>query len=47
MTDFVVAVVVAFGVVFVAELADKTQLLALSLCARSPLSHVALGQLQG
>ncbi len=47
MTDFVVAVAVAFGVVFVAELADKTQLLALSFGARARLSLVALGLFLG
>lgn len=43
MTDLVAALVVAFGVVFVAELGDKTQLLALSFGARYPLRTVALG----
>jgi putative Ca2+/H+ antiporter (TMEM165/GDT1 family) len=43
MTDFVAALVVAFGVVFVAELGDKTQLLALDFGARYSLRTVAIG----
>ena len=43
MTDFVTALVIAFGVVFVAELGDKTQLLALNFGARYSLRTVALG----
>jgi putative Ca2+/H+ antiporter (TMEM165/GDT1 family) len=43
MTDFVAALVVAFGVVFVAELGDKTQLLALDFGARFSLRVVAIG----
>jgi putative Ca2+/H+ antiporter (TMEM165/GDT1 family) len=43
MTDFVAALAVAFGVVFVAELGDKTQLLALDFGARFPLRSVAIG----
>ena len=43
MSDFVAALVIAFGVVFVAELGDKTQLLALDFGARYPLRTVALG----
>ncbi len=43
MTDLVTAILIAFGVVFVAELGDKTQLLALSFGARYPLRTVALG----
>jgi putative Ca2+/H+ antiporter (TMEM165/GDT1 family) len=41
--DLVVAVAIAFGVVFVAELGDKTQLLALNFGSRYPLGLVALG----
>ena len=40
---FLGAVVVAFGVVFVAELGDKTQLLALNFGARYPLRVVIVG----
>jgi putative Ca2+/H+ antiporter (TMEM165/GDT1 family) len=47
VSDFVVALLVAFGVVFVAELADKTQLLALSFGARARLSSVVLGLFAG
>jgi len=43
VTDFVAALAIAFGVVFVAELGDKTQLLALNFGARYPLRTVALG----
>ena len=43
MTDFVAALVVAFGVVFVAELGDKTQLLAVDFGARFSLRTVAIG----
>ncbi len=43
MTDFVTALAVAFGVVFVAELGDKTQLLALDFGARFSLRTVAIG----
>jgi len=43
MTDFVAALFVAFGVVFVAELGDKTQLLALDFGARFSLRTVAIG----
>ena len=43
MTDFVAALAVAFGVVFVAELGDKTQLLALGFGARHRLRTVAIG----
>lgn len=43
MFDLVTASVVAFGVVFVAELGDKTQLLALGFGARHPLRVVAVG----
>jgi putative Ca2+/H+ antiporter (TMEM165/GDT1 family) len=43
MTDFVAALAVAFGVVFVAELGDKTQLLALDFGARFSLRTVAFG----
>jgi putative Ca2+/H+ antiporter (TMEM165/GDT1 family) len=43
MTDFVAALAVAFGVVFVAELGDKTQLLALDFGARFSLRAVAIG----
>jgi Ca2+/H+ antiporter, TMEM165/GDT1 family len=44
---FLTALAVAFGVVFVAELGDKTQLLALSFGARHPLRRVAIGLLVG
>ncbi len=43
MTDLIAALAIAFGVVFVAELGDKTQLLALNFGARYPLRTVALG----
>jgi putative Ca2+/H+ antiporter (TMEM165/GDT1 family) len=43
MTDFVAALAIAFGVVFVAELGDKTQLLALDFGARFSLRTVAIG----
>lgn len=43
MTDIVTALVIAFGVVFVAELGDKTQLLALGFGARHSLRTVAIG----
>ena len=43
MIDFVTALGVAFGVIFVAELGDKTQLLALNFGARYSLRTVALG----
>jgi len=47
MGDLAVALLTAFGVVFVAELADKTQLLALSFGARVRLPVVAVGLLLG
>lgn len=37
------ALLVAFGVVFLAELGDKSQLLAMTLAARRPAAHVLLG----
>lgn len=43
MIDLITALVVAFGVVFVAELGDKTQLLALGFGARYSLPTVAIG----
>ncbi len=43
MNDVIAALVVAFGVVFVAELGDKTQLLALDFGARYSLRTVAIG----
>ena len=43
MTEFIAALAVAFGVVFVAELGDKTQLLALDFGARYSLRTVAIG----
>jgi putative Ca2+/H+ antiporter (TMEM165/GDT1 family) len=43
MLDLVTAVGAAFGVVFVAELGDKTQLLALGYGARHSLRVVAIG----
>ena len=47
MIDFLSALVVAFGVVFVAELGDKTQLLALGFGAKYSLKIVALGLTAG
>jgi putative Ca2+/H+ antiporter (TMEM165/GDT1 family) len=41
------AAAIAFGVVFVAELGDKTQLLALGFGSRYPLRRVALGLVLG
>lgn len=43
MWNLLVAVGVAFGIVFVAELGDKTQLLALGFGARHGLRTVAIG----
>ncbi|HEY3485300.1 MAG TPA: TMEM165/GDT1 family protein [Ilumatobacteraceae bacterium] len=43
MSEFLLAVASAFGVVFLAELGDKTQLLALTFGARYPFRVVALG----
>ncbi len=43
MVDFLTALGVAFGVIFVAELGDKSQLLALNFGARYPLRTVAAG----
>lgn len=43
MTDIAAALVVSFGVVFVAELGDKTQLLALGFGAQYTLRTVAIG----
>lgn len=43
MLDFFAALATAFGVVFVAELGDKTQLLALGFGARHGLRTVAIG----
>jgi Ca2+/H+ antiporter, TMEM165/GDT1 family len=45
--DFVSAVVAAFGVVFVAELGDKTQLIALGYGAQFSLRIVAVGLILG
>jgi len=47
MVDTVGALVAAFGVVFVAELGDKTQLLALGFGAQHPLRLVAAGLVLG
>jgi putative Ca2+/H+ antiporter (TMEM165/GDT1 family) len=47
MVDVVGALVAAFGVVFVAELGDKTQLLALGFGAQHPLRLVAGGLVLG
>jgi len=47
MVDVVGALVAAFGVVFVAELGDKTQLLALGFGAQHPLRLVAAGLVLG
>jgi putative Ca2+/H+ antiporter (TMEM165/GDT1 family) len=43
VTDLITALAIAFGVVFVAELGDKTQLLALNFGARHSLRTVAIG----
>ncbi len=43
MVEFLTALAVAFGVVFIAELGDKTQLLALDFGARFSLRTVAIG----
>jgi putative Ca2+/H+ antiporter (TMEM165/GDT1 family) len=43
VNEFVTALAIAFGVVFVAELGDKTQLLALNFGARYSLRTVAIG----
>jgi putative Ca2+/H+ antiporter (TMEM165/GDT1 family) len=43
VTDLVTALVISFGVVFVAELGDKTQLLALDFGTRYSLRIVAIG----
>jgi putative Ca2+/H+ antiporter (TMEM165/GDT1 family) len=47
VVDIVGAMVAAFGVVFVAELGDKTQLLALGFGAQHPLRLVAGGLILG
>ena len=47
MIEIVGALVAAFGVVFVAELGDKTQLLALGFGAQHSLREVAVGLLLG
>ncbi|HYN34192.1 MAG TPA: TMEM165/GDT1 family protein [Ilumatobacteraceae bacterium] len=43
MVDVIAAIVTSFGVVFVAELGDKTQLLALGFGAKHSLRLVAIG----
>jgi len=43
VTEVITALAIAFGVVFVAELGDKTQLLALDFGARHSLRTVAIG----
>ena len=43
MTDLITAGVAAFGVIFVAELGDKTQLLAVTFGSRYPMRKVLLG----
>ena len=43
MVDIIAAIITSFGVVFVAELGDKTQLLALGFGAQHSLRLVALG----
>ncbi len=43
MIEFLSALALAFGVMFVAELGDKTQLVALNFGARYPLRTVAVG----
>jgi len=47
VSEFLLAVASAFGVVFLAELGDKTQLLALTFGARYPFRVVALGMALG
>ncbi len=47
MIELLTAVGIAFGVVFVAELGDKTQLLALNFGARYSLRTVAVGLMLG
>lgn len=47
MSEIGAAILVAFGVVFVAELGDKTQLLAMSFGARHSLRQVVLGLFVG
>lgn len=43
MVDIIAAIITSFGVVFVAELGDKTQLLALGFGAQHSLRLVAIG----
>ena len=43
MVDIIAAIITSFGVVFVAELGDKTQLLALGFGAKHSLRLVAIG----
>ena len=47
MTGFVIELTVAFGVTFVAEFGDKSQLLAFNFGARHPLRTVAIGLMLG
>lgn len=47
MPEIIVATFVAFGVMFLAELGDKTQLLALTFGSQYPLRRVALGLFVG
>lgn len=47
MSELLTATLVAFGVIFLAELGDKTQLLALTFGSQYPLRRVAVGLLVG
>ncbi|WIM96922.1 TMEM165/GDT1 family protein [Actinoplanes oblitus] len=43
MTEFLAALVLSFGVIFVAELGDKSQLMAMTFATRFRTSHVLIG----